>query len=76
MEDDEGHPLLTRDVLATMITGLRYRDPDDDTIRPAADRFWLEAVGSDQLDDVEDQAFLYGFVEGALEVWEAVKDEL
>ncbi|MHB9005273.1 MAG: hypothetical protein ACYC6C_14710 [Coriobacteriia bacterium] len=38
--------------------------------------FWETVVGESRLDDVEEPDFLRGLVDGALEVWRAVKDKL
>jgi hypothetical protein len=48
------------------------QEPNHDEVR----RFWEEALGDDNADRIEDQDFARGFCEGALAIWEEVKDEV
>jgi hypothetical protein len=50
--------------------------PDDERDREAASRFWEQAIGDNFESLMCDDDFLKGFVDGALEVWDAVKDQL
>ena len=38
--------------------------------------FWNEAIGADGMTLIEKEEFARGFVAGAVEVWEDVKDEV
>jgi hypothetical protein len=51
---------------------MRPRDKDD---RDAPDQFWTEALGHD-IHRIQDGDFLRGFGEGAITIWEQVKDRL
>jgi hypothetical protein len=51
---------------------LRLRDKDD---HDAPNRFWTEALGDDT-HRIQDGDFLRGFGEGAITIWEQVKDRL
>ncbi len=55
--------------LACVIRGECCRDRKD------SDQFWEEAIGDDNGQRHSDR-FVRGFVEGALQVWNAVKDKL
>lgn len=50
----------------------QHRDFD----RAEVEEFWESALGIEDKDRIEDEDFACGFVEGALEIWQDVKDEL
>ena len=54
------------------VFALRLRDKDDPD---APHQFWKEALGDD-IHRIQDGDFLRGFGEGAIAVWEQVKDRL
>lgn len=41
-----------------------------------ARKFWIEAIGEDREDDLDNPVFLKAFAEGALQIWQSVKDAL
>lgn len=41
-----------------------------------ARKFWVEAIGEDREDDLDNPIFLKAFAEGALRIWQSVKDAL
>ncbi len=41
-----------------------------------AKRFWVEAIGEKRDEDLDNPVFLKGFAEGALAIWQSVKDAL
>jgi hypothetical protein len=49
--------------------------PEDDGDRSTAQSFWEEALGDDT-SAVDDPQFVKGFAEGALELWDEIKDKL
>ena len=55
-----------------LVFALRLRDKDD---HDAPSRFWTEALGDDT-HRIQDGDFLRGFGEGAIAIWEEVKDRL
>ena len=55
--------------LADSITG-------ENLDRPEGDCFWEVAIGDGSREDRNSGSFLVGFVEGALAVWDEVKDQL
>ena len=55
-----------------LVFALRLRDKDD---HDAPNRFWTEALGNDT-HRIQDGDFLRGFGEGAIAIWEEVKDRL
>jgi hypothetical protein len=55
-----------------LVFALRLRDKDD---HDAPNRFWTEALGDDT-HRIQDGDFLRGFGEGAIAIWEQVKDRL
>ena len=50
-------------------------DPDNDGDRHAAASFWEGALGDD-VKKAQDDSFVRGFCEGALELWDEVKGQL
>jgi hypothetical protein len=55
-----------------LVFALRPRDKDD---HDAPNQFWTEALGDD-IHRIQDGDFLRGFGEGAITIWEQVKDRL
>jgi hypothetical protein len=49
--------------------------PEDEGDRGTAQVFWVEALGDDS-SAADDPQFVKGFIEGALELWDQVKDRL
>jgi hypothetical protein len=49
--------------------------PDDDLTLPSSDEFWEQALG-DNTSAKDNPSFVKGFVEGALALWDEVKDQL
>ena len=50
--------------------------PEHDGERTEASDFWEAVLGGDDKDRAHDPAFVWGFAEGALEVWDEHKDDL
>jgi hypothetical protein len=51
-------------------------NPEADGDRDAASQFWEQAVGENSRDLMYDGSFVRGFAEGALNIWEEVKDRI
>jgi hypothetical protein len=73
----EGAPILGSMVHGEIATTLWQEiHPRRETDSHTINCFWEEAAGDNGVESIEDQDFARGWMEGALAIWEKVKDKL